>query len=75
MVVRVGSFLFSIGGALCVIGLILFKFPQVVSFLGKLPGDLSFSEKVFIPIGTMIVLSLAISSIALVFSFFLHLLK
>ena len=46
------------------VGIVLYMFPSLFSWFGKLPGDIVYtgqSSKVFIPIASMIVLSIVLS--------------
>ena len=64
---RVGSVLMFIGGALFVVGILLRLFPGLFSWFGNLPGDITVegeSSRVFIPIGSMIALSIGLTLIA-----------
>ena len=64
-----GRLLVALGVALVVIGLIVQAFPGLRP--GRLPGDLSFSSgglRVFIPIGTSIVLSILLTLALALFS-------
>ena len=62
---ELGGFLVLLGGLLLFIGLILFLFPRSLSWLGHLPGDLRFEfgdrGRVYIPLTTSLLLSLALS--------------
>lgn len=58
------------GGLLVLIGLALKFAPWTVTWFGKLPGDLSFGSgntRVFIPITSMIVFSVALTVIVNLF--------
>jgi hypothetical protein len=58
------------GGVLVLIGLALKFAPWTVNWFGRLPGDLSFGSgntRVFIPLTSMIVLSLALTVIVNLF--------
>ncbi len=57
------------------VGLLIIKFPKLVSFLGKLPGDFSIGGKIFIPLSSAISISLVVSILSLIFSFILRLIK
>jgi hypothetical protein len=56
--------LIIIGAAILVLGIVLYYAPWLVSWFGKLPGDIRIENKnsfVFIPISSMIVLSLLLT--------------
>ena len=63
--------LFIFGGiALVIIGLILRYAPGLLAWFGRLPGDISIERdgvRVFIPITSMIILSLALTVIVNLF--------
>lgn len=66
----IGRTLLVLGGAIFVIGLIL-TLAGNLPFLGKLPGDLSFDwggVKVYMPVATMILLSIALTVILNLFT-------
>lgn len=57
---RVGSLLIVVGAALVLIGALVRFFPGAFSWFGNLPGDIRIegeSTRVFIPITSMIVVS------------------
>ncbi len=59
-----GKALIGLGAALLIIGLILNYAPWLINWFGKLPGDIRIQNKnsfVFIPITSMIVVSVVIS--------------
>jgi hypothetical protein len=59
----VGRALLIIGTVIIGIGLVLVLAPKI-PFLGRLPGDIRFEREgltVFIPLGTMVVLSIILS--------------
>ncbi|OAI05636.1 hypothetical protein A1353_10700 [Methylomonas methanica] len=62
--------LIVIGSAILVIGLVLHYVPWLVNWFGKLPGDIKIQSKssfVFIPITSMIVVSVLITLLANLF--------
>ncbi|MCQ8116607.1 DUF2905 domain-containing protein [Methylomonas rosea] len=62
--------LIIIGSAILVIGLVLHYVPWLVNWFGKLPGDIKIQSKssfVFIPITSMIVVSVLITLLANLF--------
>ena len=66
----IGRTLLVLGGAIFVIGLIL-TLAGNLPFLGKLPGDLSFDwggVKVYMPVATMILLSIVLTVILNLFT-------
>lgn len=65
-----GKALISIGALLLAVGLALNYAPWLVSWFGKLPGDIRIQSKnsfVFIPITSMIVVSVLITVLANLF--------
>lgn len=65
-----GKALIWIGAAIVLLGLIIRYAPGLVSWFGRLPGDINISRdgtRIFIPITSMIVLSLALTLIANLF--------
>ncbi|WP_445371172.1 DUF2905 domain-containing protein [Methylomonas sp. HW2-6] len=65
-----GKALISIGALLLALGLIINYAPWLVSWFGKLPGDIRIQNKnsfVFIPITSMIVVSVLLSVLANLF--------
>lgn len=65
-----GKALIGIGAAILVIGLALNYAPWLINWFGKLPGDIRIQNKssfVFIPITSMIVISLLITLLANLF--------
>ncbi|OAI10143.1 hypothetical protein A1507_21920 [Methylomonas koyamae] len=65
-----GKALISIGALLLAVGLVLNYAPWLVSWFGKLPGDIRIQSKnsfVFIPITSMIVVSVLITVLANLF--------
>ena len=66
----IGKTLIILGGLLLVIGIALSYAPWLINWFGKLPGDIHIkneSSSVFIPITSMIVISLALSIISNLF--------
>ncbi|MCQ8180185.1 DUF2905 domain-containing protein [Methylomonas sp. SURF-1] len=65
-----GKALISIGALILAVGLAINYAPWLVSWFGKLPGDIRIQNKnsfVFIPITSMIVVSLLITVLANLF--------
>ncbi len=62
---ELGSFLLAIGGLLVLVGLGLVLFPRGLGWLGHLPGDLQFKlgehGRLYIPLGTSLLISLVLS--------------
>lgn len=62
-----GKLLITTGLALAALGLIVKYAPWLISWFGKLPGDINIenaNSRVFIPITSMIVISLLLTLIA-----------
>jgi hypothetical protein len=62
--VRAGNVLIAVGAALVVVGLAVRFVPGLFSWFGNLPGDIRIegeSSSVFIPITSMIVVSVIVS--------------
>lgn len=67
-----GKLLVLVGGLIALIGVLLMVFPKF-PFLGKLPGDIAIEKdnfKVYIPLGTSILLSLLFSGILWLIQYF-----
>lgn len=65
-----GKALIGIGAAMLAIGLVLNYAPWLINWFGKLPGDIRMQNKnsfVFIPITSMIVVSVLITLLANLF--------
>ena len=63
---RTGKLVIVIGVLVVVAGIIIWLWGDKLRFLGKLPGDIQYSNdnvKVFFPITTMILVSVALSVI------------
>lgn len=61
-----GKLLIIIGGALCLVGLVLTFAPGLLGWFGKLPGDIRIQDEnksIFIPITSMIIVSLLLTLI------------
>jgi len=61
-----GKILIIVGAAIVLVGLVLTYFPQALSWFGNLPGDIKVDKpnmKVYIPITSMILLSILFSVI------------
>jgi cytochrome c biogenesis factor len=61
---RVGNVIIVIGGIVVLVGLLVRLVPGAFSWFGRLPGDIrieSSSSRVFIPITSMIVVSVVLS--------------
>lgn len=62
----IGKILATIGLILLVIGLVIIYAPWLINWFGKLPGDISIEDEkktVFIPITSMLVISIILSII------------
>ena len=71
---RASNILIFVGATLLVIGVALRYFPGLFSWFGNLPGDIhreSENTTVFIPITSMLLMSLAITLVASLVSRFL----
>ncbi len=66
---KLGILLMQIGGLALLAGIIMLKFPQIFSLLGKLPGDINIGNRVYILLGTSIALSLLLTVVSIVISF------
>lgn len=61
---EIGKLLMGLGGILLLAGLLVFLFGDKLSWLGNLPGDLRFGQgntRVYIPLATMIILSIVLT--------------
>jgi hypothetical protein len=66
----IGKLLATVGGILLVIGLIINYAPWLISWFGKLPGDISIEDEkksVFIPITSMLIVSIILTIIVNLF--------
>lgn len=66
-----GRLLIMIGGFLMVLGLLINYAPGLISWFGNLPGDIKIVDErrsIFIPITSMIVISLVLSILINLFS-------
>ncbi len=64
--VRTSDVLIFIGAALLTVGLVLRFFPGALSWFGNLPGDIRIQgekSSIFIPITSMIVISVVLSAV------------
>jgi hypothetical protein len=65
-----GKLLVTIGVALLVIGLVISYAPWLISWFGKLPGDIRIEDEkklVFIPITSMLIVSIVLTIIVNLF--------
>lgn len=63
---RLGKSIIVIGAVIIVAGIIIWLFGDKLRFLGRLPGDIRIERenfKVFIPVTTMILISIVLSLI------------
>ncbi len=70
---NMGRLFILIGIGLVIIGIVIKYAPGLVSWFGKLPGDIRFvneNRKIFIPITSMVVISLVITIIVNLIRFF-----
>ena len=61
---RAGTVLIFVGAAVLILGLVLRYAPWLVSWFGKLPGDIRIegeNARVFIPVTSMIIISVMVS--------------
>lgn len=68
---RVSTVLIVTGAAIAVVGVLLRFFPALFSWFGNLPGDIRIEEessRVFIPITSMIVVSVVVTVVLNVIS-------
>ena len=67
---EVGRFVVIIGVLLVVAGVILWRFPSLLSWMGKLPGDISVQKgnfSFYFPVVTCIVVSLVVTLLSWLF--------
>lgn len=70
---NMGRLFILIGMGLIIIGIVIKYAPGLVSWFGKLPGDIRIvneNRKIFIPITSMVVISLVITVIVNLIRFF-----
>jgi len=61
-----GKYIIIIGGAIIIIGILIYFFHDKLHWIGRLPGDIRIEKENFhfyFPIATMIILSVLISAI------------
>ena len=61
-----GKYIIIIGGAIIIIGLLIYFFHDKLHWIGRLPGDIRIEKENFhfyFPIATMIILSVLISAV------------
>ena len=66
----VGKFIFLIGAALIVVGAVIWRFPGLLGWFGKLPGDISVQKENFsfyFPVVTCILLSIVLTLLSWLF--------
>ena len=66
LAMEIGKLLATIGVTLLVIGLIIIYAPWLISWFGKLPGDIRIEDEkklVFIPITSMLIVSIILTVI------------
>lgn len=71
---KIGESLFSVGGTMLVAGLIMAKFPQAISWFGKLPGDFM-NERVIAPVVSLIVISISLSLVSALFGLLIRVVR
>jgi Protein of unknown function (DUF2905) len=67
---EVGKFLLLIGAALIVVGAVLWRFPGLFGWLGKLPGDISVQKgdfSFYFPVVTCILISVVLTLLSWLF--------
>jgi hypothetical protein len=67
---EVGRFVVIIGVLLVVVGLILWRFPSLFGWIGKLPGDISVQKgnfSFYFPVVTCIIVSLVVTLLSWLF--------
>lgn len=69
---QIGGLLLLFGGVALIAGLLLLFFPRSLGWLGHLPGDLRFEigkqGRLYIPLGTSIMISLILSLLLTLFA-------
>jgi len=61
-----GKYIIIIGAVLIIVGIIIYFFNDKLNWIGKLPGDIRIEKenfKLYFPLTTMLVLSLAVTLI------------
>ena len=67
---EVGKLILGLGVLLVLIGLVLWRFPQLFGWLGKLPGDVSIQKgnfNFYFPLATCILISLVLTLLSWLF--------
>jgi hypothetical protein len=60
--VNVGKVIVAIGIALLVVGLVLWRWPSALGWVGRLPGDIR-TEHVFFPVVSCLVISVVVTMV------------
>ena len=66
----VGKFILLIGAALIVVGTVIWRFPGLFGWFGKLPGDISVQKgnfSFYFPVVTCIILSIVLTLLSWLF--------
>ncbi len=61
-----GKYIITIGAVIIIVGIIIYFFNDKLNWIGKLPGDIRIEKehfKLYFPLTTMLVLSLAVTLI------------
>ncbi len=61
-----GKYIIIIGAVIIIVGIIIYFFNDKLNWIGKLPGDIRIEKenfKLYLPLTTMLVLSLAVTLI------------
>lgn len=74
MIQRIGETLFTLGGMMLIIGVLLIKFPRSITWFGKLPGDIM-TPNIIAPFASMLVISLGLSALSMIFGALLRMLR
>ena len=71
---KIGESLFSVGGTMLVAGLVMARFPQAISWFGKLPGDFM-NERVIAPVVSLIIVSVSLSLVSALFGLLIRVVR
>jgi hypothetical protein len=71
---KVGEALFSLGLVAAIVGLIMVKWPWLLAWFGKLPGDYAIPN-LMVPLTSMVVISVGLSLVVNLFGLFIRVIR
>ncbi len=75
MVPKLGYALAVLGGIVFLLGLLMLKFPNLFAMFGRLPGDINIDNRIFIPLGSSLVISIILTALSWVAGFLMKLFR